>query len=300
MKLLSFIPFALIPKISNMIQLTRPQNIPSVVALSVAGGVIMNPISSLCSQPFWISAVESTLIMSNSMILNDICDIEIDRINSLERPLVTGAIKKKEAITFSVILSTISEAINIIYLPRRLQWIVHIALLYIHLYTPVLKRIPFIKNISCAILVAFSLLFSGIAASPIPFFENMNRGILIIAANSIFGGSWVNEIILDIRDEIGDKKSGIHTLVTLFGNKSAWSIAFLILYVNIIMNIIWLLKLGIHPGIYIGIMAPQIYKLYCMNNCMFSKDLIQCYLKYTNQTMIALLLFFIFQTIKRG
>jgi 4-hydroxybenzoate polyprenyltransferase len=107
----------------------------------------------------------------------------------------------------------------------------------------------------------------------------------------------VNEIILDIRDEAGDRNQGIHTIATLYGKQTAWTIAYFVSYINTMMNIVGLLFVGIHPRFYIGIMIPQIYKLYFINKSMFSRESILSHLKYTNQTMVALLLFFMFQTI---
>jgi 8-oxo-dGTP diphosphatase len=51
------------------------------------------------------------------------------------------------------------------FLPENLQTIVHVSILNILLYTPIYKKIPFIKNMFCAGMVAFSILFSGMAAS---------------------------------------------------------------------------------------------------------------------------------------
>jgi 4-hydroxybenzoate polyprenyltransferase len=231
------------------------------------------------------------------MVLNDICDIEADRINSPERPLVKGIIKKNEAIAISLALSGITEIINVVYLPRHLRWIIHTALLYIHLYTPVMKRIPVIKNISCAFLVAFSLIFSGLSAYPfVPFFENPNRGILYVVANAIFGGSWTNEILLDIRDEEGDRTNHIRTLATLYGKQTAWTIAYILLYVNMLMNMVMIMKelirTGVHPFLYMGVMVPQFYMLQIIRWSNFSNGSIQSYLNHTTKTMVVILIIF--------
>jgi len=285
-----------IRKISKFITITRAQNIPSVLALSFTGGYIMNP-NILHYKPYWISAIESTFIMMNSMVINDIIDLEVDRINSPNRSLVTGVIKKKDAILLSLYLSCLTEFINFCYLPRNLQWIIHTSILYIHLYTPIFKRIFFIKNISCAGLVAFSVFFSGLSSSTIPFLENKNRYLLYILTNMIFGGSWVNEILLDIRDKKGDSKEHISTIATVWGNTSAWTIAFLILYINILMNTIGLLHQKINPFAYITLVVSQQYVLHDIPFNDFSIDSIQRYLQYTTKILFILLLYF---CIKRG
>ena len=276
-------------KIAETIRLTRPQNIPVVLALSIAGA------NTICSRGVCIPIIpmiESTLIMSNSMVLNDICDIEADRINSPDRPLVKGTVTKPDAIRFSLLLSFLTETVNLLFMHQNMQWIIHIALLYIHLYTPVLKRIPVIKNIACAGLVGFSVLFSGILTS-----RHTNRGLLYITANVIFGGSWVNEILLDMRDYQGDRLHGIRTLATLYGKQTSWTIAYMILYINMMMNIVGLLQLRMNPSVYLGIMIPQLFMLRKIQRSMFSTDSIQSYLKHTTKTMMAILFYILY---KRG
>lgn len=276
-------------KITEAIRLTRPKNIPATIVLGLAGAHIMNPFS--ITKTLAIQCIESTLIMSNSMILNDICDVELDRINNHERPLIKGTIKKEEAIMFSIVLSAITEAINVLYLPKHLRWIIHGALVYIHLYTPVLKKIPVIKNIACAVLVAFSVVFSGLT-SPERVFQSPNRWVLYIMTNAIFGGSWTNEILLDIRDVMGDKANGIRTLATLYGKETAWTIVNMLLYINVWMNTTALVYLGMPSFFYIGIMVPQFYMLNKVEKNKFSNTSIQTYLNYTTKTMFALLIYF--------
>lgn len=280
-----------INKMTEGIRLTRPQNIPATISLGLAGATIMNPSVSL--RELIIPCIQSTLIMSNSMVMNDIYDIELDRVNSPERPLIKGTVTKKEAIGFSLLLTGITEVVNILYLETHLRWMIRGALVYIHLYTPILKRIPVIKNIACASLVAFSVVFSGLSASTyVPFFKNPRRGVLYVVANVIFGGSWINEILLDMRDLVGDKANGIRTLATLYGKQTAWMVSYTILYVNTWMNIMGLVQLGMNPFLYMGIMAPQFYMLYKILDNRFSNASIQSYLNHTTKTMMVILIIF--------
>ena len=86
----------IIKKIHSISQLTRSGNIIPTLLLSFSGGWIMNPsISNLIhSTPFITSNINTVLIMSLSMILNDLFDIEVDKLNNPSRPLITGEISK--------------------------------------------------------------------------------------------------------------------------------------------------------------------------------------------------------------
>jgi geranylgeranylglycerol-phosphate geranylgeranyltransferase len=135
-------------KTNQFLKLIRCKNIIPTLFLCGTGGWLMNPsVSSLLhSKSYIVSSIDTLLIMSASMIINDLFDLEIDKINNPERPLVTGAITKSEAIVTTLLLTGISEYLNIVFLPSSLQPIIHLSVLFIYLYTPVFKKIMVIKN----------------------------------------------------------------------------------------------------------------------------------------------------------
>jgi 4-hydroxybenzoate polyprenyltransferase len=60
--------------------------------------------------------------------------------------LVSGDIKIKEALFLLIILLSFTEYINIYFLSKEIQHIIHFTELYTLIYTPILKKIPIIKN----------------------------------------------------------------------------------------------------------------------------------------------------------
>ncbi len=223
--------------IKNYSRLFRTNNIFSVTVLSFTGGLITNPHIKILQTPsFLTSVINTNLIMMASMALNDLYDYETDKINNPTRPLVTGEISRKGAILAVSVLLFITEVLTFKILPVNLQIFMQIAIVTILLYTPIFKRIPLIKNISCASLVAFSLYFNGLATNTVSISkEAYNR--LAIASRIVFFGSLVNEILLDIRDSIGDKANGIYTIPVIYGKHKAWIIAYSFLTINMIWNI---------------------------------------------------------------
>jgi len=152
------------------------------------------------------------------MIINDIFDISIDRINNPTRPLVTGELLLSEAMAASFVFFAVSEIINIKIIPSSVQIIPHIANLLSLIYTPILKKIPYLKNITCAFLIASSFSFSALSIQPY-FIFNKNIVLLAILSSMLFVGSWTVEILLDIIDKDGDKQNNILTLPVLYGNE---------------------------------------------------------------------------------
>ena len=226
------------------------------------------------------------------MVINDIYDIETDKINKPERPIVTGAITKIEAIGITILLLGTSEYLSIHFLSESLQYIIHLTILYINLYTPILKKILIIKNISCALLVSFSLFFTALACSKYPLMINPNLDLLIVACNLVFTGSWSNEILLDIRDYIGDKKSNIKTLPIIFGKQNAWTSSLFILYAGLLVNIVKLYQVtNINIAyLFVLIMIPQVNELYNIKKTSFSDNSIEKYMDQTNKTLFIIFL----------
>jgi len=291
-------------KIRPFLKLIRANNIPATTFLCFSGGWIMNPsIRLFQNKYFWISTLITNLIMSASMAMNDLFDMEVDRMNSPDRPLITGEVSKKEAIGYTIGMIGLAEVLSIFFLPIRLQWIIHAAVGFTLIYTPILKRMIFVKNLSCATIVAFSLFFTGISSLPNhanhplflteSIFQNPRFPILQTAMSLIFCGSFTNEILLDIRDSKGDVKQGIYTIANTFGKIPAFYIAYLTWYITILINTV---KMAISRNIVVGgilctILYPQLVYLERVVTRKISKEAIQNYLKQSNWTMIRLLLY---------
>ena len=288
-------------KAYHYLRLIRSENILPTLLLSFTGGWIMNPsLSRLFGSPPFISASFITiLVMSSSMVLNDLFDIEIDKINNPQRPLVAGHVTKKEAIVFLSMMLGLSEYLNFRYLTGNLQSVTHIAIMVISLYTPVFKRKLFLKNLSCASLVSFASSFAGFAANSNQCL-NKNIAMLWLASRMVFFGSLSNEILLDIVDYNGDKRNGVHTIPVVFGKRVAFSIVYAITYFNVLVNTMNLIllydfKIGI---ILMFLSSPLVSYLNSIQNVKWCKEniyddnTILYYVKQTVKPLLFSLLYF--------
>jgi geranylgeranylglycerol-phosphate geranylgeranyltransferase len=228
------------------------------------------------------------------MIINDIFDINIDKQNNPTRPLVTGEIKKFEACVLSLFFLFATETLNVFFIPQELRFISNIANLIIYIYTPILKRIPIIKNVSCSLLVSLGILFTGLCALPIQgFLTNDRYKLLTLASQLIFTGSIYNELLLDIADKTGDKQNNIYTVPIIFGNKKTLRTIADITILNVIFGVIYLMNLfDIYRAIVlVFFFVPLFKKLLLVDEFNYSKEIIKYSVSKTVMPMVALLFY---------
>jgi geranylgeranylglycerol-phosphate geranylgeranyltransferase len=282
-------------KTQGFVKIIRPQNIIPTLFLCFTGGWITNPsVKSLLKSPtFIVSSINSVIVMSSSMIINDIFDLEIDKINNPSRPLVTGQLTKKEAIMYNCLLVGIAEILSLKYLTPKSILHVNLALLNITVYTPILKRILIIKNVSCAFLVSFSLFFAGLASMNGLPLNHKSNSLLWIAARTIFFGSLFNELLLDMHDYEGDKLNNIPTIPVVFGMNTSWVLATIIMKINILWNSLRIMYFfNYQTGmVLLVILSPLLYSLKHIKQTEFSKDSISVAIKNSNTPLFMLLLY---------
>lgn len=251
-------------KIKSYLRLMRYKNILPTVGLSLTGGFLVNPslYTIVKSRNLMISTLIIIGAMSSSMIMNDLFDMKIDRINNPTRPLITGEVSEKEAhiLNASILLGV--ELLNILYLPGRFQNMIHLVLFSLFIYTPKIKKITFMKNIYCASIVSFASYFSAMVYSSSlssPTIQNIR--LLKLFSQTLFFGSLFNEILLDIRDREGDYVNNVKTIPVIYGNSNALMMASGILKMNFMWNMYRITELfGLQYVLFVPfIFLPMVY-----------------------------------------
>ncbi len=185
---------------------------------------------------FALLVMATLCIAAAGNIINDIYDVEIDRINKPTKVLIGKKISEKGANRIFIILNIIGVAIgfylaNIIERPGfAALFVVFSALLY--LYASYLKGMLLIGNLLVSALVAMSLIIVPLfdllpAITP----ENQPTqatifGIVLDFAFFAFFMNFIREIVKDLQDINGDKKGGMNTLAIALGRKRTTKIVF--------------------------------------------------------------------------
>lgn len=171
--------------------------------------------------PPWISfigAFSAIFLNAASNVNNQVCDLDIDKINKPGRPLPRGKMTVKSAIIFTIILYVISLALALMV---NIQFFIIVAatvLITLSYSCPPLrfKKWMIIANIAIAVPRGLLLIVAGWSSVqsicyPEPWFIGSIFGLYILGAAST----------KDFSDMKGDKKYGIKTLQVVFGVKKA-------------------------------------------------------------------------------
>ncbi|NLL14027.1 MAG: UbiA family prenyltransferase [Fibrobacter sp.] len=134
--------------------------------------------------------------------INDIYDIDSDRINHPNRPLPQGAISVLSAWIFSLLL-LISALVLSFSVSSLHGFATVLPLLLLTIYAFFLKATPIAGNLLVATLVAYTILYGALGSVGFPR--------LIFPASMAFFLNFSREIIKDLQDVKGDQASGVIT-----------------------------------------------------------------------------------------
>lgn len=183
-----------------LIKIVRPAN-----ALLTGAAVLLGfwlarspaPVFSLC---LLVVAAMSAVAFGN--VVNDIVDIESDRVSHPERPLPKNELTRYEAVIFAFFCGSFS-LVNAFLVTQFHGFAALAPLVLLLLYALFFKGTPLAGNILVSFLVAYALLFGGLTA------PRMDR--LFVPAFLAFLLNLAREIVKDFQDEKGDAQAGVRT-----------------------------------------------------------------------------------------
>ena len=240
-------------KLKAYLELIRAKN---CITASI-GGII----GYLISSNFEIDILKGFLVFfvvffvcAYGNVINDIFDIEIDKINKPFRPLPSGKIKLEEAKKFSAILLILGLALSIfVNIYALIIAVVNAVILY--LYAKKYKRYKPVGNFIIGYLTGSVFLFGGVAG------KNVMPVVILFLCSLL--SIWGREIVKDFEDIEGDKKEGVVSLPITYGKKALYFAIFLVILAIILSPLPYILKIF---GIYylILIIICDILFIYAM------------------------------------
>ncbi len=183
----------------------------------------------LNDKSFWLLMLSTIFMTAYGYVINDIYDVETDRINKPESLIVDNRISKNKAFILSILLLTVSlilAAILCFYRHIPNYFILFPAIgLGLWWYAAQLKALPLVGNILVSFLSAFSLAIVGLFEYALQTFQtikNLQNMWIVIAAYSLFAFllSMIRELIKDVEDIEGDQACQMRTFPIVAGIKN--------------------------------------------------------------------------------
>ncbi len=173
-----------------------------------------------------MAAIAVLLVTSGGNIINDVVDIETDRVNHPERPLVTGRISVKSAETAATASFLAALLISGAFISLLALAVVALAEVFLILYEFKTKKLGFSGNVMISILVGLIFVFGGIAVHSV-----RSMAILFVMASL---ANLSREIIKDIQDMSGDIDR--KTLPKIYGVKISAGIATIAVLIAVVLS----------------------------------------------------------------
>ncbi len=172
----------------------------------------------------------ASLMMAGTMVMNDIYDVEIDRVNSPERPIASGRVKTLEATVFAAILSIASISFSLLlgvwtFLTAAL------ALVLMAYYNTKGKKTGLAGNAVVSFNVALPFFFGGLAV-------NSLRPLVLTFSLMAFFANLGREVAKGIPDAQGDRLLGVRTIAVSRGPKAAGAVSSALFLTSVVVSFV--------------------------------------------------------------
>lgn len=206
------------------LELLRPEIADMDLALPAASALLASYLTTGGLPPlipFIIAVIGGYAAITSSYVYNDCCDMDIDKINLPNRPLVSNRLSRASALKYSVLLFLIACMASLYLNPESFLVLV-VAVVTISIYSAVAKRATFLSFVPVGI--AYGLVPIGIwlAFDPAGILKQPDYGT-ILPLPAIFLGlmmcftDWGFTLSGVSRDVVGDRARGAPTFPVTFG-----------------------------------------------------------------------------------
>src|SRR3989441_12690835 len=218
---------AMSARLSAYSTLIRPPN-TIMIGLAVIVGEATAPGKRRGAPEAIFGFLTASLMMAGTMVANDVYDVEMDRVNSPQRPLRSGTVKTSEAIVLAVVLSAAAIGFSaLLGLATFLTAL--IALVLMAYYNMKGKKTGLIGNAVVSFNVALPFFYGGLAVNSI-------RPLLFIFSVIAFVANFGREVAKGIVDVKGDSLRQVWTLAVVRGTKVAASASAVLFVIAVLLS----------------------------------------------------------------
>jgi geranylgeranylglycerol-phosphate geranylgeranyltransferase len=235
--------------VAGIPKLLRPLNATIAFVSVVAGASTVT--YSLGDLRIIMGALSASLVLMSGNAINDVYDLEADRVNKPDRPLPRGDLTRRQAQLIAMILA--GSAVAIGYKINANCFL--ISLLYasvFYLYAAWMKPIGFVGNVVVSSGTGMSLIYGALTV------DWVNELTLVFAACA-FILNLGREVIKGVEDMEGDKIRNVRTVALQYGVRAAGN--------AVIVAYAILLPLSLAPFA-LGIAGPGYFAAIAVADCL--------------------------------
>jgi len=203
-------------KLNGFLRLIRPPNCILMGFAVIVGASLVSPPN--LSINLFLGFVTSFTLTGASMAINDYYDRDIDAINEPNRPIPSGTISPKEALSFALVLSLVGFVAALVtniscLIVAAIAWAIFVT------YTTEGKRTGLPGNFLVSACVAVPFIYGSFVVQ-----ERLELAVTIFAAMAFLSNTG-REVTKGIVDIEGDRSQNIRTIAVAFGDRTAAFVA---------------------------------------------------------------------------
>ena len=200
--------YSAVQKIIGLLTMMRLPNCVMIGFAVIVGEIISS--STLPARAVFYGFTAGFFLLAASMVVNDYFDREIDLINEPKRPLPSGVVSAKEALSFAAILGSLG-LLSASNTGTPTLVLALLSLVIMMSYNARLKKTGLLGNVLVSTNVAIPFVYGGFAVVSL----NWSLGIFALLA---FLSSVGREIVKGIVDVPGDTSRGVRSIAVTRGN----------------------------------------------------------------------------------
>src|SRR5262249_54138863 len=178
--------------VAGLIRIIRPKTTAQAVLYTLLGAYLQGGLGALATARAWGAALVVGLSVAFSFVVNDRCDLPIDRLSKPDRPLPSGMLSPRGAALYATTLALI--ALVVAWLLGPLLSAIALATLALSvLYSYHFKNTVLLGNAAVAVLDATIVLFGAAAVGYV-------RPVILLLSSIMALYALAEEILFTLKD----------------------------------------------------------------------------------------------------
>ncbi|MDA4132774.1 MAG: geranylgeranylglycerol-phosphate geranylgeranyltransferase [Thaumarchaeota archaeon] len=234
----------------------RPVNC-AMIGFAVIVGIFVSKPPSLHLDSLVLGFVTGFAICAYSMVINDYYDIEVDRVNQPGRPLPSGAISMKAALTLALAMLALGVLASVVLLNLAAVGIALLYALLSWLYNFRAKKYGLPGNVIVASSLAIPFIYGGVVSG-----GSVTSSLLLFMAGTAFLSGVGREVVKAMADTVGDEKRGIRSFARVYGMRSAALLGAGFFLASVVSSLLPLVLISVSVFYRVGVVVPDVVFVY--------------------------------------